>query len=87
LVKGFKGIVPSTYTNVEASKFSKGKPAGAAYRWTITAASGLDPEQGSFSDACAVVVHADKENEAIAEAYAVVKRNWYRVSQVVMIEA
>ncbi|MBM4414897.1 MAG: hypothetical protein FJ035_01200 [Chloroflexi bacterium] len=77
-----KGIVPSTWAGEEVDALSAASGTGALARWTLTASSGLEPEQGNFTDACTVIVRACSEQEALRKARALVPRHWYRVQSV-----
>lgn len=77
-----KGIVLSCYAGEEIDALDAASAEGFSARWTLTASSGLDADQGNFTDACTVVVRACSEPEALRKARALVLRHWYRVQQV-----
>lgn len=82
LVERLKGIVPSARTGEEVDALPSPAVGGVLARWTVTASSGLEPQQGHFTDACTVVVRAGSEAEALRKSRALVRRHWYRVQAV-----
>ena len=82
VLERLKGIVPSALAGEEVDAVDVVEENGMLARWTLTASSGLEAEQGNFTDACTVIVRASSEPEALQKARALVQRHWYRVQSV-----
>jgi len=82
VLERLKGIGPSALAGEEVDALGVPEAEGESARWTITASSGLEAEQGHFTDACTVIVRARSEPEALQKARTLVQRHWYRVQSV-----